>query len=155
MKLEVVRFSSQSDSTIGAFYIDGKFQCYTIEDEYRAVKLQHETRITDGTYKIGLRKEGGFHEKYLAHKDIKAVHIGMLQVLNVPGFEFILIHAGNSDDDTSGCLLLGNTANNNRITSGLIGDSVTAYIDAYKKIIEAIKRVEPVTITYTSIEKHD
>ena len=75
----------------------------------------------------------------------------MLQVLNVPGFDYILIHCGNDDDDTSGCLLLGNSANNNRISSGFIGNSVQAYESAYPKIAKALLSGEPVNITYKSI----
>lgn len=60
MKLEVLRFSSQQDSTNGLLFqvIDGKrdFLCYTLEDERREEKVKHETRIPAGTYKIKLRK---------------------------------------------------------------------------------------------------
>jgi hypothetical protein len=157
MNLKVIRYSSQSDSTLGVFYIDNKFQCYTLEDEFRDIKLKHETRIPDGTYRIGLRTEGGFHNRYKNHRkpQIKDMHKGMLQVQDVPNFEYILIHCGNTDDDTSGCLLLGNSANNNKVVNGFIGDSVSAYVSAYKKIIEAIDKGEPVSITYTSIEEND
>lgn len=151
MKLEVLRYSGQSDSTFGLLFINFKFQCYTLEDEHREVKVKHETRIPDGTYKIGVRKEGVFHTKYSTHEKIKSIHEGMLQVLDVPNFDFILIHCGNTDEDTSGCLLLGNTVNNNRVSEAFLGDSVTAYMDAYKKIIEAIKKHEPVTITYKTL----
>ena len=59
MKLEVLRISSQNDSTSGILFdvTDGKrkFLCYTLEDEYRRVKVKHETRIPEGTYKLTLR----------------------------------------------------------------------------------------------------
>ena len=62
-----------------------------------------------GTYKIELRKEGGggFHNKY--KKKYGSLHKGMLHVTNVPNFEYILIHTGNSDEHTAGCLLLGDS----------------------------------------------
>ena len=67
MNLEVVRFSSESDSTNGLLFdITGgkrKFLAYTLEDEYREEKVMHETRIPEGTYEITLRTVGGFHAK--------------------------------------------------------------------------------------------
>ena len=67
MKLEVLRISSQDDSTNGILFdvTEGrKFLCYTLEDEYRETKVMSETRIPAGTYKITLRKVGGFHGRY-------------------------------------------------------------------------------------------
>ena len=67
MKLEVLRVSSESDSTSGLVFdvTNGrKFLCYSLEDEYRSEKVMHETRVPAGTYKILLRKEGGFHGRY-------------------------------------------------------------------------------------------
>ena len=67
MKLKVLRFSSQEDSTSGLLFDDSdgkmKFLCYTLEDEYREKKVSGETRVPAGTYKIELRTEGGFHAR--------------------------------------------------------------------------------------------
>ena len=69
LKYEVLRISSQKDSTSGLLFEvnNGKrtFLCYTLEDEQRDVKVWGETRIPAGTYKLGLRTEGGFHNPYL------------------------------------------------------------------------------------------
>ena len=108
MKLEVLRFSSQEDSTNGILFdiTDGKreFLCYTLEDEHRDVKKYGETRVPAGTYNITLRTVGGFHGRYL--KKYGEMHKGMLWVREVPNFEYILIHTGNTDEHTAGCLLL-------------------------------------------------
>jgi len=107
MKLEVIRFSSQSDSTLGLLFdvTDGrKFLCFTIEDEARETKVKGETRIPAGTYKLKLRKEGGYHNRYVSK--FGAMHKGMIHVQDVPGFTYILWHTGNTDDHTDGCLLL-------------------------------------------------
>ena len=67
IKLEVIRFSSQKDSTNGVLMdvtTDKKFLAYTLEDEYRDTKVMSETRIPEGKYKIKLRTVGGFHGKY-------------------------------------------------------------------------------------------
>ena len=67
MQLEVLRFSSQVDSTSGLLFevtdMGRRFMCYTLEDERRALKVRGETRVPAGTYKIELRTEGGFHER--------------------------------------------------------------------------------------------
>tara|TARA_Y100000356_G_scaffold32652_1_gene24386 strand:- start:482 stop:754 length:273 start_codon:yes stop_codon:yes gene_type:complete len=68
MKLEVLRFSSQKDSTNGLLFdtTDGRnFLAYTLEDEKRENKVMHETRVPAGTYKIKLRTVGGFMEDML------------------------------------------------------------------------------------------
>ena len=108
MKLKVIRFSSQSDSTSGLLFDvtnETKFLCYTLEDERREEKVMGETRIPAGVYSILLRKEGGFHGRYT--KKYGDMHKGMLHVQDVPNFKWILIHTGNTDEHTAGCLILG------------------------------------------------
>lgn len=149
MKIEVLRYSDNGESTLSLVMIDGVFECYGLEDEYRASKVKHETRIPDGEYDITLRDEGGFHQRY--SQRYGDLHKGMLWVRHVPGFEYILIHSGNTDDHTSGCLLVGNSPNNNRYSDGFLGDSRTAYKRFYKKVSEAILNGEKVTIEYKVI----
>ena len=64
MKLKVLRFSSEKDSTHGLLFeendLGNRFLCYTLEDEARALKVRGETRVPAGVYNIELRKEGGF-----------------------------------------------------------------------------------------------
>ena len=146
MKLIVDRYNSESDYTDGLLFIDGKFECFTIEDEYREVKVKGETRIPDGTYKIELRTVGGFHNDY-SSKYGSSFHKGMLWVKDVPNFEYILIHTGNTDEDAAGCLIVGSTADNKK---GFIGASVSAYKSLYPKVLKAIQNNEEVTITYKS-----
>jgi hypothetical protein len=135
MQLEVVRFSSEEDSTNGLLFdiTDGqrKFLSYTLEDEYRKEKIMAETRVPAGTYSITLRTEGGFNQKY-DERFGTDFNKGKLWVRNVPGFEYILIHIGNTDEDTAGCLLVGDTQNNNQITKdGFIGSSTNNYKRIY------------------------
>lgn len=150
MKLEVLRISSQADSTNGILFdvTEGrKFLCYTLEDEYRAEKVKGETRIPAGTYKITLRTVGGFDARYT--KKYGEMHKGMLWVRDVPGFEYILIHTGNTDEHTAGCLLVGSSQQDNAGKSdGMVGASVTAYKKIYPPIAAALEAGEEVTITY-------
>ena len=157
MKLEVLRISSQKDSTNGILFdITGgqrKFLCYTLEDEYRPLeqKVMGETRIPAGTYKMTLRTVGGFHSRY--SERYGDMHKGMLWVRDVPGFEYILIHSGNTDEHTAGCLLVGDSQNENiSKKDGFIGASRTAYERIYPPIAEALKKGKSVTITYTDFD---
>lgn len=156
MDLQVIRFSSQKDSTLGMLMNKAStglsFVCFTIEDEYRTVKVYNETRIPAGKYKVKLRSEGSFHEKYLA-KFGADFHKGMLWVTDVPNFEYILIHIGNSDDDTAGCLLVGNTSQQNITEEGTIGGSTEAYKRIYPQIRDAILEGKDVFIEYVDFDK--
>lgn len=134
MKITVERFTSDSDSTISAVYIDGAFQCFGLEDEYREEKIAKETRIPAGKYEVGVRTIGGFHQKYLARFGVD--HHGMLQIMEVPNFKDILIHIGNTDEDTSGCLLVGYGAFSKKGKMS-IQTSKNAYKEFYEKVIDA------------------
>lgn len=152
MKYEVLRISSQKDSTSGLlFEVDnGKrtFLCYTLEDEQRDVKVWGETRIPAGTYKLGLRTEGGFHTKYIS-KFGADFHKGMIWVLDVPGFEYILWHIGNTDENTAGCLLLGDSQESNLVKKdGFVGSSTNAYKLVYPRVLAAIQSGLNVEVKY-------
>jgi len=145
MKIKVQRFSENNESTVGLLFIDDVFYCFTLEDEGRAVKVFNETRIPSGTYKIGYRKVGGHHERYLKRFG-NNVHYGMLEIKDVPNFKYILIHIGNDDDDTSGCVIVGDICHNNIDADGYIGKSAVAYVRIYKLISKALEQGEEVSI---------
>lgn len=146
MNLTLIRTTSDADSTLGELLINGVRVCYTVEDEYRAKKQMHETRIPAGTYEIKLRTVGGFHNKFLA-KFGPNFHRGMLWLQDVPGFEFILIHTGNTDDDSSGCIIVGTSRVKNNSGGGTVSRSVEAYQNVYPGVRDALLRGEKVTIT--------
>ena len=154
MKLEVIRFNKGKDSTNGILFDitnERRFLCYTLEDESREKKVRGETCIPEGEYCLGFRTEGGFDAKY-AHR-FADMHMGMLEVCDVPNFKYILIHCGNTDEDTAGCLLLGDTQENNNIKeNGFIGKSTHAYYRVYQEIAEALQK-EEVTIVYRDFSK--
>ena len=150
MKLEVIRFNKGEDSTNGILFDvtnERKFLCYTLEDESRKEKVYGETCIPEGKYSINFRTEGGYHAKY--SKRFADIHMGMLEVCDVPNFKYILIHCGNTDEDTAGCLLVGDTQENNNIKkNGFIGKSTKAYMRIYPPIAKALEDGEEVTINY-------
>jgi hypothetical protein len=126
-------------------YIDGVFACWTLEDQRQDKKVMHETRIPAGTYEITLRTVGSFHFRY--SNQFPDIHKGSLWIRNVPGFEFILIHIGNTDNDSSGCILVGDTALQNVTNRGYIGDSTKAYKRIYPQIANTLTSGKKVTIT--------
>tara|TARA_Y100000768_G_scaffold383205_1_gene364937 strand:+ start:974 stop:1774 length:801 start_codon:yes stop_codon:yes gene_type:complete len=156
MILEVLRISSQADSTSGILFDitenKRKFLCYTIEDEYRAEKVKHETRIPAGIYKLTLRSEGGFHSRYTSKYGAEW-HKGMIYVNNVPNFEFILWHTGNTDESTSGCLILGDSQTSNLVKAdGFVGSSVNSYKKVYPIVRDAILSGEEVLVKYVDFD---
>lgn len=102
MNLRVIREPSRGGATLGSLYIDGVRVCETLEDELRerpgqpvaAWKVKGQTAIPAGRYRLTLRQSPRFGRV-----------LPWLQ--DVPGFEWILIHAGNKSADTEGCLLVG------------------------------------------------
>ena len=152
MKLTVVRHQFGTDATNGMLFINGIFECYTLEDQYQAVKVMHETCIPEGTYDIKFRKTGGFHAKYTER--YKNAHYGMLHIQDVPNFTYILIHTGNTDEHTSGCLIVGETQQDLEISKdGFIGSSTTAYKKMYAKVAGQLLQGKDVSIEYTTINK--
>lgn len=142
MELELWRYSSGEQATLGVLFELGappngrRFLCFTLEDEYRAVKVAGSTRIPAGRYRLALRTEGGFHGRYSDR--FPDIHKGMLHVLDVPGFTWILVHVGNDDEDTDGCILVGDTAQQNVTDKGMVGASVAAYRRIYPRIAFAL-----------------
>jgi hypothetical protein len=130
MKITVTRFHSDKDTTLSLVRIDGGLHCFGLEDEFREVKVMHETRIPAGIYPIKLRNAGGVTKRYAAK--FRGDHKGMLHILNVPGFKWIYIHMGNTDDHTSGCLLVADSAS---VIHMVIRKSEYAYLSLYKKVV--------------------
>ncbi len=144
MKLYLDRIHSTDDSTLGRLWIDGQSTCWTMEDEFRARKVRGETRIPAGIYEIKLRSEGGMIQKYKARYG--DWHTGMLHLQNVPGFQYIYIHTGNSDDHSEGCILVGLGCNSPSGGEPTVQASRIAYEPIARAVHEAIGRGERVTI---------
>ena len=147
MILDLVRLSSGTGSTVGILYVDGNASGFTIEDEYRFEKVAGETRIPAGEYTIALRKEGKMLEKYREKFKTILDHSGMLWIQNVPNFEFVYIHYGNFEKETEGCILINRGSTLDPIFGGGYGlDSISAYIDLYRRLLPVLKRGDPVKI---------
>jgi len=151
MKLDVVRTQFGKDATNGMLFVDGVFECFTLEDEVRDIKVMSETAISLGEYEIKFRNIGGYDTKYKARYG-STFHKGMLELQDVPNFKYILIHTGNTDQHTAGCLLIGETQQDlDKGKDGFVGGSGDAYKKFYPKCRDALIAKEKVTIKYSNI----
>ena len=94
MELKLIREIFTPTETLGSLFVDGKFFCYTLEDAVRSIKLQDQTAIDKGKYRVILSLSNRFKRL-------------MPEVLNVQNFAGIRIHGGNTNLDSSGCILVG------------------------------------------------
>lgn len=142
MKLELKRFSSGADSTLGILLADGVFECFTLEDEYRTDKIKGETRIPAGTYKVEKREVlSGLTEKYRKKYPWFDFHF-MLQ--DVPDFQYVYIHIGNDDDHTDGCLLVGDSIKSNRFNND---NNLTTSGPAFKRLYQKMSDANDIEVT--------
>ena len=150
IRLTLERLVSHHDATLGMLHVDRQqgengferlHSVFTVEDEFRAVKKYGETRISAGVYWVQLKKHGGFHQRYA--RKFGDWHKGMLHLQGVPKFENILIHIGNTQADTAGCILIGHGARTDIMS---IQRSTAAYRQIYPPIMAALERGEDVSI---------
>jgi hypothetical protein len=125
MKIELLRDKSTGKATTGRLLIDGVFQCWTLEDVVRPSKIAHETAIPGGTYKVVITESNRFKRR-------------LPLLVDVPGFEGIRIHPGNSADDTDGCILVG--------TSKTV-DWISGSRAAFDSLFPVLDRGQDMTIT--------
>lgn len=125
MKILVKRISHTQHSTIGEMYVDGVFECYTLEDVVRDQKIPGKTAIPAGTYKVIINKSNRFKRL-------------LPLLIDVPNFEGVRIHTGNTHEDSSGCLLVG---------KGKTATTVTQSRDAFNKLFPKMQKAESITLT--------
>ena len=133
MELKLQRFLFGKKDTIGKLYIDDVYFCYTLEDVVRGpgIKIPGETAIPAGLYSVIIDLSTRF-KRLMPH------------ILNVPDFEGIRIHKGNTDADTEGCILLGKTWDKSH--EDFIGQSKIAF-DEFFALLEVGVAKGKVTIS--------
>lgn len=106
MELQLKRIAKKPNYTIGRLYVNGEYFCDTLEDAVRDVKIKHKTAIPAGRYLVAMTIVS---PKYSQPKYKWATkYFGCLpRLLDVSGYEGVLIHVGNTTGDTSGCILVG------------------------------------------------
>lgn len=141
MKLTLKRIAKKDTYCIGKLYINGIYFADTIEDKDRGlkqsmslsnikkVKVQDKTAIPSGTYEIVLNVISPKYSKQDFYKNY-ANGGRVPRLLNVPGWEGVLIHAGNTAEDSSGCILVGQ----NKIVGQIINSK-----DTFKKLYKILQ----------------
>lgn len=142
MKIDLHRTKACVKSTLGELWVDGVWRCVTLEDKWRKdpnpltpeneAKVQDETCIPAGTYDVIVNISPSLGKPYP-------------RLLKVPGFSGILIHSGNNDIDTKGCILVGQKVLND---DWIQGGSVV-FPKLLNDIQAAIAKGEKVSITIT------
>jgi len=128
MKLTLKRVIKTDKSTIGELYVDGTFECYTLEDtdrnlsslmtleQIKAIKVYGKTAIPRGTYQLTVQQSSSNGKRYFYLKDVK-------------GYAGVRIEWGNTQMDTLGCILVGTTYDTDKVSN-----SVVAYNALVKKM---------------------
>lgn len=139
MKLELKRIFNCPNYCIGHLYIDGAYFCDTLEDTDRMldddmteqqilkIKVKDKTAIPTGKYDIIMNQVSPRFSKKPYYMNICKGRVPRLGL--VKGFSGVLIHVGNTDKDSSGCILVGY----NKIKGQLI-NSKTAFENLYYKL---------------------
>lgn len=154
MELKVIRKWKKNEYTIGDLYVDGVWVSNTLEDAVRDLnrngqfdngerKIPGKTAIPYGRYEVTMKVRSPKYSNFSKYSWAKKYDGYLPRLLNVPHFEGILIHAGNTAEDTEGCICVGL----NKVV-GRVVDSVNTFrrlMDDY--LVPAKKRNEDIVIT--------
>lgn len=133
MKLLLVREPSGDKCTHGKLYVNGVFECFTLEDKDRKLesggeKIYGQTAIPRGTYEVIIN----FSQRF--KRDLPLL-------LNVAGFSGVRIHAGNTSEDTEGCILVGSSRGDQRVNNSRV-----AFSKLFDQLDEAYAANEPISL---------
>lgn len=140
MELKLKRIALRETYTIGKLYINGIYECDTLEDKVRDLnkdgdlndvgegKVYAKTAIPCGRYEVTMKVKSPKFSQRAAYNWCGGY---LPRLLNVPHFEGILIHAGNTAEDSAGCLIVGE----NKIKGQVINSMATL-----KKLVQILKR---------------
>lgn len=147
LNLKIKRIAKRNTYTIGHLYIDGVLFCDTLEDtsrglcqnmsldEIKRLKIPGKTAIPTGTYSVTL----DIQSPRFAKKKQYAFCKGYLpRLLNVPGYDGVLIHIGNTDKDTEGCILVGE----NKAVGKVLNSTTT-----FTKLYTILKTADSIKLT--------
>lgn len=130
MELQVKRMEFSEESTIGELWVNGVFECYTLEDKVRPVKIAGKTAIPPGRYEVIINFSQRFQKQ-------------LPLLLNVPNYEGVRIHSGNTAANTEGCILVGETK-----TENFVGESRWAFNRFFEKL-KAASETEKIFLEIT------
>ena len=151
MKLTLKRRYKGADYTIGSLYVDGQYFCDTLEDRDRGLtkdtppyiakfkKVFGKTAIPAGEYRVTVAI---FSPRFGSRSFYRKACGGRVpRLLDVPFFDGVLIHVGNTAADTDGCILVGE----NKV-KGQVVNSRETFKRLYPLLWAAYKRNETITI---------
>lgn len=142
MKLTLKRIALRPTYTIGRLFIDGERFCDTIEDRVRDLtqeaKVSGETAIPYGEYAVTLKVQS---PRFKSKKNYKFCKGFLPRLVDVPQFEGVLIHIGNTAADSAGCILVGE----NKVVGKVINSTAT-FTRLYDVLKQASDRGENITI---------
>jgi len=152
MKLRLRRIARKGTYTIGRLYVSGARFCDTLEDtdrgltdtmteaQIRRVKVYGRTAIPAGTYHVDM---GTTSSKFSSRSWARPYAGKIPRLLSVKGFDGVLIHPGNTDADTLGCILVGE----NKQVGKVLNSQATWARLMDRHLVPAAKRGEDITIT--------
>lgn len=149
INLTLIRSFKGPEYTIGHLYVDGKYFCDTLEDvdrglnskmslqEIQKVKIKHETAIPIGMYYVNMNTISPKYSNFSKYPYAEPYNAKMPRITNVPGYDGVLIHPGNTKRDTSGCILVGE----NKVKGQVINSQAT-----WKKLMEILTKKKDVIV---------
>ena len=129
MEVLLKRIARRDTYTIGHIYVDGKYVCDDVEDKDRgldqklplsvnvAKKRKGITAIPTGRYRLTLEVKSPKFSKYKAYEWCQGY---LPRLINVPAFDGVLIHAGNSANDSEGCLIVGENKVKGKVLNSMV-----------------------------------
>lgn len=147
MELRVERKWKKEKYTIGNLYVDGKFFCNTMEDKDRGLrqdlplsvnqkrKVQNETAIPTGRYRVTLGVKSPRFSQKAAYKFCDGY---VPRLINVPAFDGVLIHIGNTERDSAGCILVGENKAKGKVLNST---------ETFHKLYDVLKKATSIYIT--------
>lgn len=127
MLLTLKRTYKGPEYTIGKLYINKEYFCDTLEDAIRKEKIYAETAIPFGKYEVTISYSPRFKKN-------------LPLLLNVPNFEGVRIHSGNTKDDTEGCILVGFNKAKGKVLDSRV--TFTRLMNKLKPIFEMKEKIE-------------
>lgn len=151
MEVKVKRIARRDNYTIGKMYVNGEYVCDTLEDTDRGLtskmsvaqisgmKVHGETAIPTGRYLVDMKTVS---PRFGGRAQYKFCKGRLPRLCNVPGYQGVLIHIGNTAKDTEGCILVGENK-----AVGQVLNSTATFRKVYAMLKAADERCEQIWIT--------
>jgi hypothetical protein len=152
--INVQRYIFTPDWTLSRYYINDTLSGFGVEDECRLQKVDGETAVPYGRYELGFRQSPKFSGTFYYHDTLnKLITVAeyntladkagwhthdLIWILNIPNFQYVLLHWGNTDLDTDGCYIVGNKIGIVKGREGVL-ESRPNYQKLYPKVYPLIR----------------